>query len=275
MTSSQSVPPAPSSDPFHRIKMLLGEGAFARLQNAFVTIIGLGAVGSYAAEALVRAGVGHLRLVDFDTVHPSNLNRQLFALHSTLGQRKIDAAKHRLLDIHPGCRIETLQTFVHEESFEAVLAGPPDLVIDAIDSFNPKVALLTELVRRTIPVISSMGAALRLDPCQVRVAPLEETRICPLAQKIRKRLRRNNAMGNILCVFSTESLAGIGKDALCPASESEPGSFRRGRERRTLGSLPTVTGIFGLTAAHAAIQHITGFPSLKASSSSGLSEEGQ
>lgn len=244
-----------TQDRFTRIRHLVGDEAVKRLADATVTVVGLGAVGSYAVEALARSGVGHLRLVDFDRVQPTNFNRQLYALESTLGKLKAEVAQERVKEINPDCRVEALEVFVHDDTLDQILGDPPDLVIDAIDSLTPKVALLAAVQRRGIPVIASMGAALRKDPSQIRVGLLTETKGCPLARLIRKRLRRMNVPLDLTCVHSTEPLP--------PRSHTKPEDkspseeiLERGRPRRPLGSLPTITGIFGLTAANAAIQRL-------------------
>lgn len=239
---------------FARIEYMLGPEAFARLAHSYVCVIGLGAVGSYATEALARAGVGHLRLVDFDEVRLSNINRQLYALQSTLGQKKAALARQRVLQINPHCRVEALETFVHQDTFDTVLAEKPDLVIDAIDSLTPKVMLLAELHRRGIAVITSMGAALRSDPMRIRIGPLAETHTCPLAAKVRKALRGMQVPVNQLCVYSTEPPRQLPLPPLDPSGTSEAETLSRGRPRRVLASLPTLTGIFGLTVANTAIQ---------------------
>lgn len=243
---------------FSRIARLIGPCGVERLAASRVAVIGLGAVGSYATEALARAGVGYLRLVDFDEVAPSNISRQLYALHSTVGRAKVEVAWGRVADINPACRVEAMRAFAHEDTFDAVLAGEPDMVVDAIDAFNPKVALLNELGRRGIPVVSSMGAALRTDTSCIRVGPLTASTGCPLARRIRRFLRRRGASTDVLCVYSTEPIDYLPAEAMSPVEDSETPVLDRGRRRRTLGSLPTVTGIFGLLAAHAAMQMLAG-----------------
>ena len=175
---------------FLRVKRLLGEQGLERLQAARITVVGLGAVGGYAVEGLARAGVGSLRLVDFDTVQPTNINRQILALESTLGRLKADVAMERVREINPDCRAEALPLFAAEETLTQILEPAPDLLIDAIDSLNPKVQLLAGAYSRSIPVLSSMGAALRTDPAQIRCGDLFATRHCPLAKRLRKRLRQ-------------------------------------------------------------------------------------
>jgi tRNA threonylcarbamoyladenosine dehydratase len=243
---------------FSRIEKLLGEEGLYRLQRAHVTVVGLGAVGGHVAEALARAGVGHLRLVDFDMIQPTNINRQILALESTVGRAKAAVAEERVLGINPDCRVEGLQLFVAEESLDQLFDPIPDLVIDAIDSLNPKVQLLVGAHARGIPVMSSMGAALRTDPTKVAFGDLFDSSQCPLAKRMRKRLRQQGVGRGISCVYSTEQI-----DYLYPEAEREemgPGKnpyADRGRPRRVLGSLPTITAIFGLILANQAILRLS------------------
>jgi tRNA A37 threonylcarbamoyladenosine dehydratase len=233
---------------FERVALLLGPAAMARLAAARVAVVGLGAVGSFATEALARAGVGHLRLADFDRVAPSNLNRQIYALESTLGRPKVEVARARVLDIHPACEVEALDLFVHADTVARILEGPPDVVVDAIDSLNPKLALLAAAALAGVPVVSAMGAALKRDPCAVRVGALEDSRTCRLARLVRKNLRRRGVAGRIRCVYSEEPPArALGERA------PDEHDASRGRVRAALGSLPTVTGTFGLVAANEAL----------------------
>ncbi len=242
------------TDPrFSRIERMTGADGLQRLQASFVVVVGLGAVGSYAVEGLARAGVGHLRLVDFDEIRPSNINRQLYALSSTVGLAKTDVAAARVRDINPDCLIEAIRCFFDDTTADSVLGGPPSLVIDAIDSVSPKTHLLAEAMRRGIPVISSMGAALRTDPGLVRTGPLSEVTGCPLARLIRKRLRKRGIGVDIPCIYSTESVDDLPDGAVSDGADTSEETLLRGRPRRTLGSLPTLTGIFGLTAANLAI----------------------
>jgi tRNA A37 threonylcarbamoyladenosine dehydratase len=228
------------------------------LQRSFITIVGIGAVGGHVAEGLARAGVGRLRLVDFDIIQPSNINRQIMALESTLGQPKVEAAQGRIAAINPGCRVEALQLFADDASMEQILAPAPDILIDAIDSMNPKVQLLTAAHSRRIPVISSMGAALRSDPSLIRTGDLMDTRNCPLAKRLRQKLRRTGIDRGISCVYSTEAVTfHYDEQEEKPPTPDAPFADR-GRKRRSLGSLPTLTGIFGLVIANAVILRLTG-----------------
>jgi len=246
---------------FARTERLLGKIQFQQLQSQMVTIVGLGAVGGYAVEGLVRAGVRHLRIVDFDTVQPTNLNRQIIALETTLGQPKALVTRDRVLAINSECSVEPMQLFAGDETLEQILSPRPDLLIDAIDSLNPKTQLLNETYKRGIPIISSMGAALRTDPVLICSGDLFDTRSCPLARHLRKRLRKRGVGTGITCVYSTEKINfdysfQHEKDAKEAAIGETPFS-ERGRKRNVLGSLPTITGIFGLTIANLAILRLS------------------
>lgn len=240
---------------FQRLEQMVGETGLRRLRDAFVVVVGLGAVGSYAVEALARSGVGRLRLIDYDEVRPSNINRQLYALWSTVGRKKCELAAERVRAINPDCEIETLDLFVHVDTMSRVLASSPsshrpDFVIDAIDSLNPKLELITALQASRLPFVSSMGAALRTDPTLVRVGKLREVTHCPLAAILRKYLRRRDVSIDFNCVYSPEPVRHLRRDAVLPPEESEENFYPQGRKRASLGSLPTLTGIFGLTAAN-------------------------
>ena len=246
-----------SKEQFYRTELLLGSEALRKLHNSQVTIVGLGAVGSYATEALARAGVGNMTLIDFDVVTESNINRQLFALHSTLGQNKSDLAARRVKDINPDCNVTGLHLFVHVDTAEQFLEPRPQLIIDCIDSLNPKLALLQLATENNIPVISSMGAALRSDPAKIKFGPLKHTEHCPLARLVRKKLRQRKASIKFDCVYSTEEVWHKTDDSIVDGDLKEHMDGRRGRVRRSMGSLPTITGIFGLILANEAIRMLT------------------
>lgn len=240
---------------FVRTESLLGNVGFRKLKDAYIIIAGMGAVGSYAAESLVRAGAHNIGVIDFDVISESNINRQLFALHSTVGKKKVDVAKDRLLDINPECYVNNKDLFIRKDTLEQVFAGNPDIIIDAIDSLNPKVNLMRGAVERGIPIVSSMGAALRTDPTMIDVCDVSKTKNCPLARRVRKRLRRVGVDSGIDCVYSYEELPDNYRDFLM--TEDITPCTGQGRRRNALGSLSTITGIFGLTLANLVIKKLT------------------
>lgn len=188
-----------------RTELLLGKERMEYLAGCHVLIVGLGGVGAYAAEQICRAGIGRMTIVDADTVAESNLNRQLPALHTTLGQPKAEVMARRLKDINPELQLTVVNEFLRDERTEAVLsAAPYQFVVDAIDSLSPKVYLLYHAFHRQIPVVSSMGAGAKTDPAQVRLADISKTTDCALAKAVRKRLRGLGIRKGIPVVFSTE-----------------------------------------------------------------------
>ena len=239
---------------FGRTELLIGEEGLRALQAARVAVFGLGGVGSYAAEALARCGVGYLRLVDFDIIGASNFNRQLYALRSTLGKPKVEVATARLRDINPELHIDGHEAFFHADSVETLLAAPLDFVIDAIDSLGPKCELLAQCVTRGIPVISAMGAAARTDPTALRLGSVWETDACPLARKVRRTLRKKGITADIPVVFSTEPPYGTFSAEQVGVSAED--FYQRGRPRRILPSMGMLPGIVGLMAANYVVQRI-------------------
>jgi tRNA A37 threonylcarbamoyladenosine dehydratase len=189
---------------FERTALLYGADALARFATRRVAVIGIGGVGSYAAEALARAGIGTLVLVDDDCIEPSNINRQLWALHSTCGQTKVAVARARLLDINPAIEVIAHATRCTAASVAALLEPAPDFVLDAIDSMACKVALLAHCVTHAIPVIACMGAAGRRDPTRVRYADIADPVGCPFARRVRKELRVHGIARGVPMVCSDE-----------------------------------------------------------------------
>ena len=188
-----------------RTALLFGEERMEKLANSHVLIVGLGGVGAYAAEQICRAGIGRMTIIDADIVNESNINRQLPALHSTLGEPKAEVVGRRLLDINPELKLTILNEFLRDERTEEVLTSSPfDFVVDAIDSVSPKVFLLYHAHRLGIPVVSSMGAGAKTDPSQVQLADLSKSCNCALAKVVRKRLRGMGINKGIQVVYSTE-----------------------------------------------------------------------
>lgn len=188
-----------------RTRLLLGQEKADRLQHAHVLVVGLGGVGAYAAEMICRAGVGRMTIVDADTVQATNLNRQLPALHSTLGQAKADVMAARLRDINPQLELTVVQAFLKDGDIPALLdAAPYDFVVDAIDTLAPKCHLIAETLRRRIKIVSSMGAGAKSDITQVRFADVWDTYHCGLSKAVRKRLQKMGIRHKLPVVFSTE-----------------------------------------------------------------------
>lgn len=238
---------------FIRNQILIGDEAMRKLEKAKVVVVGIGAVGSMAIEALVRSGIGFIRVVDFDIIRESNFNRHIYADIQSLGKKKVDAAKERIGLINKDCVVETLPLFADEESYEVIFKGDMDVMIDAIDSVGPKTKLLVSAVNANIPtIISCMGAANHLDPFSIRVSSLKETRVCPLARRIRKNIGDSAILSKITCIYSEEPPQSQ------PIEDGEEEFYKRGRERKPLGSLMCITGMFGLLAARMAIKAICG-----------------
>lgn len=238
--------------PLGRQEIITGADATARLRGAAALLCGIGGVGSWAAEAMVRCGLGTLVMVDFDTIKASNLNRQLEALHSTLGQEKCRVLAMRLHDIAPECQIECHQMRLTDNNIPPLLSSRQwDVVIDCIDDRQAKLSLLLQCVRSGLRVVSSMGAAGKVHPELIRVGQLSQTDGCPVARTIRKSLRKCGVERGVTCVFSPE-LPVLGQS---PAPEHDG-------ERRPLGTLVTVTAAFGLRVADAALRPIMGLDEL-------------
>jgi tRNA threonylcarbamoyladenosine dehydratase len=237
---------------YARTEQLLGPEGFARLRAARVGIFGLGGVGSSACEALARAGVGHLYLVDHDVVNPTNLNRQLLALHSTLGRPKAEVARDRVLDINPDCDVVARQAFIHNDTYGDLLAPPLDLIVDAIDSVNAKVGLIEAALGRGTPIVSSMGCGGRLDGSRIQVADLAQTHDCPLARVIRLRLARRGIRTGVACVLSPE----LCRNDLQPSPEDLDAQVSPGRTRTPLGTISYMPALFGLRVAEEVIRRV-------------------
>ena len=188
-----------------RTALLLGEEKMERLRNAHVLVVGLGGVGAYAAEMICRAGVGRMTIVDADTVQPTNLNRQLPALHSTLGMPKANILEARFKDINPELELKVLPVFLKDENIPELLdAARYDFIVDAIDTLSPKCYLIYHALQRRIKIVSSMGAGAKSDITQVRFADLWDTYHCGLSKAVRKRLQKLGIKRKLPVVFSTE-----------------------------------------------------------------------
>lgn len=234
-----------TSSPFSRVERLIGAQGLDRLGRARVILFGVGGVGGWCAEGLVRSGIGHLTIVDPDCVDESNINRQLPATSSTVGLPKVEVLRERLLDINPSCEISAIQKR-YEAGTEWGLEGY-DIIIDAIDSLKDKAALILEASAAPVAFFSSMGAACKMDPTKIRVAEFFSVRGCPLGSALRKKLRQAKTLPAkpFLCVYDDEVLPNLG-----PEQDPGPGKAIAN------GTLAPITGIFGFTLAGLALQEI-------------------
>ncbi|MDL2243963.1 tRNA threonylcarbamoyladenosine dehydratase [Parabacteroides sp. PFB2-10] len=230
-----------------RTELLFGAERMDHLAGSHVLVVGLGGVGAYAAEQICRAGVGRMTIVDADEVQESNLNRQLPALHSTLGRPKAEVMAERLMDINPRLKLTVLHEFLRDERTEELLLSTPfDYIVDAIDSLSPKVYLLHFAVKHDIPVVSSMGAGAKMDPAQVKLADISKSFNCTLAKMVRKRLHRLGIRRGIPVVFSTEM---VDPEAVIEVEGEEC-------KKTTTGTVSYMPAIFGCYLASHVIRHL-------------------
>ncbi len=231
---------------FTRTEMLLGSEAVHKLKQCRIAVFGIGGVGGYTVEALARSGVGTLDLIDNDTVSLTNINRQIIALHSTVGMNKTEAAKKRLLDINPNIKINTYNTFFTPENSREFNFSQYDYIVDAIDTVSGKIELAVQADKANVPIISSMGAGNKLDPTRFEVSDIYKTSVCPLARVMRRELKKRN-IRKLKVVYSKE-------EALSPKCESDEDS---GMKRQTPASIAYVPSVVGLIIAGEVINDIT------------------
>ncbi len=223
-----------------------------RLFDARVLIFGIGGVGGYTAEALARAGVGTLGLVDSDTVSESNINRQLLATHSTLGMPKVEAARRRILDINPHARVELYPVFYTPDNADSFDLSQYDYIVDAIDTVTAKLCLIQRAFEAHVPIISCMGAGNKTDGTAFQVTDIAKTSICPLARVMRKELKKRG-ISHMKVVYSTE-------EALTPVGAEEEAALLG--KRQIPGSMPYIPGIAGLILAGEVIKDLSKGPSV-------------
>ncbi|CAA7602076.1 NAD(P)-binding domain protein [Acididesulfobacillus acetoxydans] len=236
---------------FSRTELLIGADGLAKLDQSTVTLFGVGGVGSYTAEALARAGVGHLILVDYDDICLTNINRQVHALRSTVGKAKAEVMKARILEINPQARVEAIKEFYAAEKADRFLTLRPDYVVDAIDTVAGKVSLVKECLGRGIPLIASMGAGNRLSAANYRVADISETSGDPLAKAMRKLLRQEGITRGLKVVFSPDlPLTPLAVEADCRNNCICPGGEAHCAQKRQIpGSISFVPSVVGLLLA--------------------------
>jgi len=233
-------------NPFSRTALLLGEAAMEKLARSRVAVFGVGGVGGYVTEALARSGVGALDLIDSDTVSLTNINRQIIALHSTLGKYKVDAAAERIRDINPDCRVTVHRAFYLPETQEQFDFTQYDYIVDAIDTVKGKLALVENARAAGVPILCSMGAGNKLDPTAFEVADIYETSVCPLAKVMRTECRRRG-IPRLKVVYSRES-------PLAPAADS--GETPPAGRRAVPGSVAFVPSVVGLIIAGEVIKDL-------------------
>lgn len=246
---------------FSRTELLIGSEGLKKLRDSTVAVFGLGGVGGYAAEALCRAGVGRLVIVDFDDVCVTNINRQIIALDDTVGRSKALVMADRMRRINPSADIVPCKDFYSAETCDYLLSGKFDYVLDAIDNITSKLHLIRTCQERGIPIVSSMGAASKMDPSRIRVADIADTHKCRMARIVRKLLKKQGIERGVKVVFSTEEYREqAGRDSVCrdscvcPHRDVEDYSCRH--RRVILGSISFIPGIFGLTMAGVAVNDL-------------------
>ncbi len=235
---------------FERSHILIGDDGVKKIQASHVVIAGIGGVGSFVAESLARLGVGQLTLIDHDVVSASNINRQLIALQSTIGQLKTSVMAARIADINPDCRVNIISEFIDPDSIPNLFhsAAGFDVVVDAIDSLSSKASLIEQCWQQDIAIFSSMGAGGKLDPTQIKTGDLMDTSVCKLARQLRNQLRKRHVGRGIQTVYSTET-------NLPPLPPEDVG---RGRPRAVNGTVSYMPSLFGLVLTGLITNHLIG-----------------
>jgi len=229
-----------------RTELLFGADGLAALQAARVTVVGVGGVGAYAAEMLVRSGVGHLTVIDNDEVGESNINRQLLALHSTVGRPKVEVLKERLLDINPSLDLSAVREYVNEQNVASVVPTE-GFVVDAIDTLSPKISLIQHCLKNGLHLVSAMGAGAKTDATMIRVADISKTRECPLAHMLRKRLHKLGIFSGFDAVFSLEKP----RENAVVLEESR-------NKKSQVGTVSYMPSVMGCVCAQVVIERIVG-----------------
>ena len=229
---------------FLRTSLLLPEDKMRRLAESHVMIFGVGGVGGYVVEALVRSGVGKITVIDNDTVNITNLNRQIIALESTLDKLKIDVIKERILAINPNCTVETYDMFITDKNIDEINYDGVTFIVDAVDTITAKIAIIKKAKELNIPIISSMGAGNRLDPTLIKIADINQTKNCPLAKTMRYELKKRD-IRNVKCIYSLELPVELTKQITNPENN-----------KIVIGSIAYMPSMFGLMIASEIIKEI-------------------
>ena len=237
-----------SHDWLERTALLLGDEKLNMLQQANVLVVGLGGVGAYAAEMIARAGVGRMTIADADSVSESNINRQLIALHSTIGEHKADLMAARLRDINPKIELTVVNRFIKDDETDSLLDSDRfDYIVDAIDTLSPKLALIKGALDRNIPLVSSMGSGAKTDPTKMEIADIAKTHHCPLAHMLRKRLHKIGIRKGFTAVFSPEPVR-EGAMILCEEQN----------KKSNTGTISYIPALFGIGCASVVVRGLIG-----------------
>lgn len=237
-----------SHDWLERTTLLLGDEKLNMLRQANVLVVGLGGVGAYAAEMIARAGVGRMTIADADSVSESNINRQLIALHSTIGEQKTDLMAARLRDINPAIELTVVNRFIKDDETDSLLDSDRfDYIVDAIDTLSPKLALIKGALDRNIPLVSSMGAGAKTDPTKMEIADIAKTHHCPLAHMLRKRLHKIGIRKGFTAVFSPEPVR-EGSMILCEEQN----------KKSNTGTISYIPALFGIGCASVVVRGLIG-----------------
>jgi len=234
---------------YERTKLIIGEEGLEKLRSSKVAVIGIGGVGSFAAEALARAGVGHIVIVDFDLIAKSNINRQIHALHSTLGMPKVEVMKARMLDINPDIKVTAIKKYYCAENADEIITSDLDYCIDAIDSIKSKINLIIQCKQKNVPIISAMGAGNKLRPELFRIADISETKVCPMARVIRRELRKVGIDKGLKVVYSEELPIKVNTYVHIVEKSSQ-------LKRRPPGSISFVPSVCGLIMASEVVREL-------------------
>lgn len=229
-----------------RTELLIGKENIKKLNNSHVLVAGLGGVGGYAAEAICRAGIGKMTIIDADVINPTNRNRQLLALESAQGKSKVELMAQRLLDINPDLELNPIKVYLKDVKIREMLAPDYDYVVDAIDTLSPKVFFIKNCMERNLPLVSSMGSGGRLDPSQIKVADVSKSFACNFAQVLRKKLHGWNIYTGFKVVFSPET---VPKNVVV-VTDNET------NKKSTVGTISYMPAIFGLTVASVVIRDL-------------------
>lgn len=243
---------------FSRNELAIGKEGLKKLSESTVAVLGIGGVGSFAVEALARSGVGRLILIDKDDIDITNVNRQIHALLSTVGRPKVEVMKERITDINPACEVIALKIFYTEETYEQIFSYDIDYVIDASDTISYKIHLMKQCLERNIPIISSMGAANKMDPTRFRIADISKTHTDPIAKVIRTRLRKEGIKKGITVVFSDESPIVIREDVRKEVGNDEATIRKAKMPPSSNAFVPSVVGL--IMAAHVVQQLLKDIP---------------